>query len=234
MLTGATTLAILVWIIWQLCTNCIVKAQKRQQIRAMASFNTIEVGPSPFRHNASPGGAFDSNSQHGLMGGPSIAGVNDDDFADGKDQARRKMKINEAIEDQDDGKKGKGRRVIKKKKKGPTKSGNADMLNVEQVDGNESWESNRHNANVVDLSNTMGMPNETPSGLNSRKKYSGMGGVSGMSAGMNAHQEYYGGMSHNASAEQLSVADQLAGIEDIEDNSARGGTRGDYGGDFGG
>ena len=87
------------------------------------------------------------------------------------------MKISDAIENVDDGKK-KG--VAKKKKKGSRKTKDMDMLNVQEVDGDEdSWNSARGEAKHIDLSNAMpGMAaGDTPA-----SQYGAMG-RSGKSAG---------------------------------------------------
>lgn len=57
----------------------------------------------------------------------------------------KKMKIADAIEDVDDGKK---KSVSKKKKKGSRKNKDADlnMLNVQEVDADDSWHSARDGA----------------------------------------------------------------------------------------
>ena len=57
----------------------------------------------------------------------------------------KKIKIADAIEDVDDGKK---KSVSKKKKKGSRKSRDADinMLNVQEVDNDDGWSSARGNA----------------------------------------------------------------------------------------
>ena len=118
------------------------------------------------------------------------------------------MKIADAIEDVDGGaKKPKGAK--KKKKKGARKAKDADinMLNVQEVDQDESWESARSGAKHVDLSNAMpGMAaGDTPAatygamGMSSEKR-SGQNmmpsiGQTPQGRSMQAH-----GLSQNASA----------------------------------
>ena len=91
------------------------------------------------------------------------------------------------------------------------------MLAVNNVQRQDSWDSSRGNAHVHDLS---GRVNDTPQGMNVHRNKSNLPNISGS-------KEYYAGgpgygHSHNASAQQLSVNDQLAGIEEAVDLSARG------------
>lgn len=146
------------------------------------------------------------------------------------------MKISDAIENVDDGKK-KG--VAKKKKKGSRKTKDMDMLNVQEVDGDEdSWNSAREEAKHVDLSNAMpGMAaGDTPG-----SQYGAMG-RSGKSAGKSSSKRSNQGMSmlpaindtpagkshkaqglsQNASAVQLSVQDELAKLDEAQDFSNQG------------
>ena len=93
----------------------------------MNSFNTIEVSANPVTsHHAS--------EQRGLIGPDA------DFFDDDKDQIRsKKMKISDAIENQDDGLKKPAMKKKKKKGSRKAKDGDINMLNVEQVDDeNES------------------------------------------------------------------------------------------------
>ena len=125
------------------------------------------------------------------------AGVMGHEFDEEK-MNTKKIKISDAIEDVDSGRKkgiaGKG----KKKKKGgryagKDKSPDADnMLHVNNVERVDSWDSSRGQARVHDVS---GRVNETPSGMNVRKKKSNLPDLS-------VSKEYYNtaGLSQNASA----------------------------------
>ena len=111
----------------------------------MTSLNTIEVG-SNF-NSSTPAADVGRSEQHGLMG-PSMAGINNDDFDDGAKVHNRNMAVSEAIEDQDDGKK-KGSGAMKKgkkKRKQGRKGTDADMLYVHQAEGENSWDSSRGHA----------------------------------------------------------------------------------------
>lgn len=143
-------------------------------------------------------------------GRPQMAGINEEDFDD-TSKAKRKMRISEAIEDADDGKK-QGKKG-KKKKKNAAKRKDNDMLNVQQVDDdNESWNSSRAHAKHINL------------GSNALASASPMGGFSSQAKmGM---PEYYatgkaGGLSYNPSREHLSA--QLDELDEVADHSNRGG-----------
>lgn len=83
-----------------------------------------------------------------------MAGLNDDDFVDETNKKRNKMRISEAIEDEDTGKKKLGMaKKGKKKKRAGRKGQDADMLNVQQEEANDSWDSSRGQAKNIDLSN---------------------------------------------------------------------------------
>jgi len=122
MLSAATVLAVIIYCSFTSCSKCIKKQHERKQIKTMNSFNTIEVSANPVSasHNNH------ASEQSGLM--KADANFFDED----PDKARpKKMKISDAIEDQDDGKK---KQVTKKKKKKGTKKGkdaDINMLNVQ-------------------------------------------------------------------------------------------------------
>ena len=145
-----------------------------------------------------------------------------------KDQVTtsKKMKISDAIENVDDGKK-KG--VAKKKKKGSRKNKDVDMLNVQEVDGDEdSWNSARGEAKHIDLSNAMpGMAvGDTPasqygamgrsykSNGKSSSKRSNQGMLPAINDTPQGNTFKAQGLSQNASAVQLSVQDELARLDE--------------------
>ena len=107
--------------------------------------------------------AMGDSMQHGLMGAQN-GSQNGDDFFANDEKKNRKMKISDAIEDNDAGMK-KSFAKKKKKKGGKGKSEKADegnMLGFSQPNngiGNESWDSSRGQAQVVDLSS------QTPAGV---------------------------------------------------------------------
>ena len=131
-LSAATLLGVIVYMMMTCCSKCIKKTQERTQIKTMNSFNTIEVSANPVNSHQNLHG---NSEQHGL--------VRDDDdknFFDGeknnydldKDQARsKKMKISDAIQDQDSGKKKPASKKKKKKNSKKTKDADINMLNVE-------------------------------------------------------------------------------------------------------
>ena len=119
----------------------------------MTYLNTIEVGETVPNILGAQTGDVDSSYQNGLMGqGPSMAGLREEDF---DRKHNRKISISQAIEE-DDGKKipSKGRKRRYNAKKGA----NADKLNIDEGSANESWDSSRGRAKVVDLSNKTGAP----------------------------------------------------------------------------
>jgi len=125
-----------------------LKAQERKQINAMTYFNTIEVGDSVTPHLFGNEAVDVGNSeQHGLMGqGSSMAGIREEDF---DRKHNKKISISEAIEEEE-GKKGaiKGR----KKRNNAKRASNADKLNIDEGNQNDSWDSSRGHAKIVDLS----------------------------------------------------------------------------------
>ena len=145
-----------------------------------------------------------NSEQHGLMGAQMGGMQHDDEFFDDAKKTR-KMKISDAIEDNDKGLK----KPTKKKKKKSTMSKSEKVDNqmlgfsAKQVDNNESWDSSRGQAKVVDLSGQT-PAGVTPAGSRSKKKSSGYGGQG------SAMNEYYagtpaGGLSKDPSAQALSV-----------------------------
>lgn len=84
-------------------------------------------------------------------------------FDEDKDEVRsKKMKISDAIEDEDSARKKNAGKKKKKKGAKKAKDGDINMLNVQQVDGDESWNSARGKAKHIDLSNTFPAQGDTP------------------------------------------------------------------------
>jgi hypothetical protein len=76
-----------------------------------------------------------------------MAGLNEEDFDDTVKIRNKKITISDAIEEQDDGKKkGSVAKKGKKKRKQGTKGTDADMLNVNQEEREDEWESGRGKA----------------------------------------------------------------------------------------
>ena len=93
-LSAATALGVFVYITFSLCNKCKKKNQERRQIKTMNSFNTIEVSANPINSHQNLHG---NSEQLGL-----VRGEDPNFFDDDKDQMRsKKMKISDAIEDQD-------------------------------------------------------------------------------------------------------------------------------------
>lgn len=182
------------------------------------------------------GAPVGSNSeQHGLMGAQMGGSQHDDDDFFNDTKKNRKIKISDAIEDNDAGLK---KSVAKKKKKkgGKGKNEKADEGNMLgfSAPGDQSWDSSRGHAKVVDLSGQT-PAGVTPAGTRSiNKRSSGYGGNG------SAMKEYYagtpanGGLSNNPSAQALSVQNAMNDIEEAVDLSNRGSRENlhQYGGGF--
>ena len=133
------------------------------------------------------------------MGAQMGGSQQDDEYFYDDAKKTRKMKISDAIEENDKGMKKPTKK--KKKKGGMSKSEKVDNqhlgFSVKQADNNESWDSSRGQAKVVDLSGQT-PAGVTPAGTRSNKKKSG--GYTG-----SAMNEYYagtpaGGLSKDPSA----------------------------------
>ncbi len=113
MLSAFTVLGVIIYIVMSLCSKCHKKAAEKKRIQSMHSFNTIEVAQMSSAAHSAQHSSAGLGEQHGLMGASS--NVKDDFFDDDKEKINsRKMKITDAIEDADAGKK---KTVLKKKKK---------------------------------------------------------------------------------------------------------------------
>ena len=114
----------------------------------MTYFNTIEVGDSVTPHLFGNEAVDVGNSeQHGLMGqGSSMAGIREEDF---DRKHNKKISISEAIEEEE------GKKVAikgRKKRNNAKRASNADNLNIDEGNQNDSWDSSRGHAKIVDLS----------------------------------------------------------------------------------
>ena len=184
----------------------------------MNSMNTINVGQEV--NNSS--GVQVSSEQHGLIGPGS--NLKDDDFFDQKpdDGAKsRKAKITDVLENEDEFPDTGGKKPVvakKKKKKVVVKKKKQDgMLDLPE-DGNESWDSSRGNAHVVDLSEQV--PPGTSQGYNASYNRNMQ------HLNLNSSQLKPATLSNSGSAAQLTVQDALNNIEDAVDLSARGSAEG--------
>lgn len=152
----ALTIAVMAGVAVNLGIHGVQACERRQaekrRVQMQETFNTIEISSSTKKQDS-----VVANSQSGLMGpGPSIANIGDEDFGDDRKPRRKVIVEDEDIDAIDQGKKKPAKRGRKKTKGGAKK--NADNLLIQEDNAaNDSWDSSRGGAKMIDMSNQMGI-----------------------------------------------------------------------------